>query len=256
MLPIFFSFVARIALPAGRVLMFIFFGTLASITWLFQFLKLDKLPEPIKMVVKVFFFGVAITIPVFLVEFLLSKAIPLIGLPFFWSSIIYWFLAIALVEEYFKYWAVKHGVLKDKEFDEPVDTMIYMITVALGFAALENILYLFPPAEKVFMFNELLARTATISFFRFVGATFLHALCSGLVGYFLALAICRPKIKIVFVTIGLVIAAFLHGLYNFSIIEIEGPLKLLIPVAILISLTIFITIAFIKLKKMKSVCKI
>ncbi|MBU3895817.1 PrsW family intramembrane metalloprotease, partial [Patescibacteria group bacterium] len=91
---------------------------------------------------------------------------------------------------------------------------------------------------------------------RFVGATFLHALCSGLVGYFLALAICRPKIKIVFVTIGLVIAAFLHGLYNFSIIEIEGPLKLLIPVAILISLTIFITIAFIKLKKMKSVCKI
>jgi len=48
----------------------------------------------------------------------------------------------------------------------------------------------------------------------------------------------------------------LHGLYNFSIMEIEGNLRLVIPLIILISLAIFVSLGFKRLKKLKSVCKI
>jgi len=48
----------------------------------------------------------------------------------------------------------------------------------------------------------------------------------------------------------------LHGFYNFSIMEIGGDLKFLIPVVILISLAILVSLGFKRLKKLASVCKI
>lgn len=237
----------------SRFVIYIFFGTTASVTWLLQFLRKDKLAEPTRMILKIFFWGMVITIPVFAVEFGLAHVINAITLPSLLTSLLYWFLAIAFVEELFKYLLVKGKVLKNLAFDEPVDAMIYMIVGALGFAALENILYLLPPAEKIFSLNELFTRTIIISFFRFVGATFLHALCSGLVGYFLALSLFKNR-RSGLTILGLSIAVLLHGLYNFSIMEIGTPLKFIIPVVILLGLALFITLAFRKLKKMKSIC--
>ena len=46
-------------------------------------------------------------------------------------------------EEVAKYLIIKIRILRDPEFDEPIDAMIYMIIAGLGFAALENILVLF-----------------------------------------------------------------------------------------------------------------
>ena len=143
-------------------------------------------------------------------------------------------------------------VLKSAELDEPVDLMLFMIISALGFAALENLLILLPLANP-FMFAE----TLLMSGFRFVGATFLHTLVSGLIGYFMAIALCGPKQKrFKMIALGITIAAFLHGLYDFSIIEIEGNFKFAIPLSILFVLTVFVTWGFIKVKKLKSVCKI
>lgn len=256
-------FLAKVAIPTTRFCMYILFGTATSIAWLLQFLRLDKLSEPRRMILKIFFWGAIVTVPVFLVEFGgsclilggLSDACPIKtrDIPPFYISILYWFLIIAFVEETFKYLVVRGKVLKHNVFDEPVDAMIYMIIAALGFAALENILYLLPPAERIFPFNELFARTLLISFFRFIGATFLHALCSGLVGYFLAISICKAK-KSGLIIIGIFIATLLHGLYNFSIMEFEEPLKFIFPIAILLGLAIFVAFGFKKLKKMKSTC--
>lgn len=239
----------------ARIGIYIFFGVTTSLTWLFQFLRMDKLPEPARMIVKIFFLGVLITVPVFVVEFVLFKAVPAINLPSFWNSIFYWFIVIALIEETFKYLVVRAGALKSKHFDEPVDAMIYMIIAALGFAAAENVMYLFSPNIEIFSFYDLLAKAATISLFRFLGATFLHALCSGLVGFFLAQAVYK-KGRSGLVLIGLLIAILLHGLYNFSIIELAYPLNLAIPIIILLGLSVFITLAFIVLRKKASSCKI
>jgi RsiW-degrading membrane proteinase PrsW (M82 family) len=112
-----------------------------------------------------------------------------------------------------------------------------------------------------------------ISFLRFIGAVFLHTLCSGSFGYFLSLSFFETKRKTQLFITGLLIAILAHGFFNFSITKIEGSLKIedgLIRIAdqrtfiffnvflgiILISLAIFVSFGFNKLKKMKSICLI
>ena len=114
----------------------------------------------------------------------------------FISLILYHLIAVALVEELSKFLMVQERVLKDPNFDEPVDAMLYMIIVALGFAALENLFYLMPVLFPASMEGSIsLGQAAIITIFRFLGATFLHALCSGALGFFLALSIFKPKSK-------------------------------------------------------------
>ncbi len=182
-----------------------------------------------------------------------------LNLPLFLLTVLKIFVGIAFVEEFLKYLVVKEKVLKNSEFDEPVDAMIYMIIAALGFAAAENILVLFSLSPSHILRDVFEA--FTLSVIRFWGATFLHALCSGALGYFLALSIYNQKSpnfgkKNLLLIGGLSLATLLHGIYNFSIMELEGKLAWLIPVIVLVSLAIFLTFAFQRLKKLKSVCKI
>jgi len=165
---------------------------------------------------------------------------------------LYIFIGIALVEEILKYLVVRDKVLKDPEFDEPIDAMLYMIIAALGFVALENLL-IFLSSEVFFLKIE---QTLALAGFRFISATFLHALTSGALGYFLALSFFETKKRSLFLIAGFSLAIVLHGLYNFSIMEIEGNLRFVIPLIILVSLAIFLTSGFKKLQKLKSVCKI
>jgi hypothetical protein len=112
-----------------------------------------------------------------------------------------------------------------------------------------------------------------ISFLRFIGAVFLHTLCSGSFGYFLSLSFFETKRKTQLFIAGLLIAILAHGFFNFSITKIEKSLKIeneLIRIAdrktfvffsvflgiILIGLAIFVSFGFNKLKKMKSICLI
>lgn len=161
------------------------------------------------------------------------------------------FIAVALVEEFLKYLVIRGKVLVSSELDEPIDIMLYMIIAALGFAASENILILFSLGS-----SSPLTEVFSISIFRFVGATFLHTLVSGLLGFFLALSIFKTGSRGKIVISGLISATFLHGLFNFSIIEMKGVFSFLIPALILFCLAIFLTFAFQRLKKIKSVCKI
>lgn len=170
----------------------IFFGLAPSVIWLLIFLRRDSHPESNKMILKIFFYGVLITLVAAMVEMGIAGSLAKkIGIYPLLTSLIYTFVGIAFIEEFLKYLVVRGKVLNNPEFDEPVDAMLYMIIAALGFAALENILILLP-GESPLLFYE----TLTVSALRFVGATFLHALCSGLVGYFLAfLAMAEPPLR-------------------------------------------------------------
>jgi len=229
-------------------LLFLIFGLAPSIIWLLFFLRKDVHPEPKGMVLKIFFYGVLITLPAIFIERGIFERFTELNLP----PILYIFVGIALTEEILKYLVVREKVISDQEFDEPLDAMLYMIISALGFAALENLLFFFSPEIFLLPFKEILVLVS----FRFITATFLHALCSGLVGYFLAQSFFETKNRFRLITTGLGIAIILHGLYNFSIMMIEGPLRFLIPVIILISLAFVISLGFKKLEKMKSICKI
>jgi len=177
-------------------------------------------------------------------------------------------LSTAFVEEFLKYLVVREKVLNNPEFDEPIDTMLYMIISALGFAAFENVLILLS-LGPTFLIKEAI----TISALRFLGATLLHALCSGLVGYFLALSFFRTKLRGKLVFLGLGIATPLHSFFNLSIIKIGESLAVengrtlitnfplfILSVTILISilffLILFVTFGSRGLKKIASVCEI
>ncbi len=230
---------------------YIFFGILPSFIWILFYLKKDAHPESKIMIIKIFFYGMLMALPAIFLEKGLLDFLKTISLPNFLLIFLNIFIAVALVEELLKYLVVQIKVLKSPEFDEPVDAMIYMIVAALGFAAAENTLIFFSLGPTF-----LLGDVFLLSIIRFWGATFLHALCSALLGYFLALSLYRVKNKRIFLLSGLSLATLLHGLYNFSIIELQGPLLWLIPIIILISLAIFVAFAFKRLKKIKSVCKI
>src|SRR3989344_5265707 len=221
---------------------YIFFGLAPSIIWLLFFLRKDSHPESNPMILKIFFWGMLAAIPAALME---------LGLSEFLSGPIYIFLGIALVEEFSKYAVVRKKIINHPEFDEPVDIMLYMIISALGFAALENLLILLPLVYP-FKFFE----TFVVSGFRFVGATFLHALSSGLLGYFLALSFFEPKNRTKLFLKGLIAVTFLHGLYNFSIIEIDNGFKFALPIGILIGLIVFVFLGFKKVEKLKSICNL
>lgn len=238
-----------------KIIFYIFFGILPSLVWLSYYLRKDSHPEPKLMILKVFLLGSLITLPVFFIQLGLSTLLIELKLPTLIISILYWFFVIALTEEFFKYLVVKKEVLNNSNLDEPLDIMLYMIIAALGFAALENILYLFSPADNL-SFNQFLNNTFIVSFIRFIGATFLHTLASGVLGYFLIIEVYEIEKRGWFFFSGLLLASALHGLYNFSIMNFKGTLQIAVPVTILIGLAIFVLWAFNRVRKMKSVVEI
>jgi RsiW-degrading membrane proteinase PrsW (M82 family) len=235
-----------------KIILYIFFGILPSLVWMAYYLSKDLHPEPKKTIIKIFFWGVLITIPVFFVQMGLIILLGKIDLSPLVTSLIYWFLIISFTEEFFKYLVVRIKVFDSPDFDEPLDIMLYMVVSALGFAALENVLYLFTPTTGL-SFNELVQQTLILSFIRFIGATFLHTLCSAVIGYSLAISFCDKKNSKIEAGVGIVIAVLLHGLYDFSIMRLEGYANMIVPAIILLTLAFFTFLGFERLKKLRSV---
>jgi len=226
-------------------------GFLPSFIWLLFYLRKDSHPESNWMVIKMFVFGMVAALAAVVLEkgFQAGESIFLASAA--GTSLASIFVGGALIEEYVKYFMVKIGGFRNRELDEPCDIMLYMIISALGFAALENILVLTS-------FHPLLtpAGVLEIMTWRFISATFLHALCSGLFGYFIALSFMKRKKRWLYFLTGLTLSTSLHGIYNWSIMTVEGLAKFFLPMVILVSLGYFVSYGFIKLKKMKSICSI
>lgn len=227
---------------------YILLGVLPSIIWLLFYLRQDVHPEPKRLVIKIFFWGMLAAFPAVLLEFGASGLIAELNLSFSISRIAYWFLGVALTEEFLKYLVVRDKILKNPEFNEAVDAMLYMLIAALGFVASENILFsisqklLSLPVEKTLI---------SLVVFRFLSATLLHALCSAVIGYFLALHFFKKKGWLGSIGLGLGLSTLLHGIYDFSIMEMEGSLRVVIPLATLICLSIFVSLAFKRVKKIR-----
>jgi len=233
----------------------IFLAPLPSLIWLSFYLRKDKHPEPNRLVIKIFFLGVLIVPLAGISEWLFS----LVSEKFsFLGTIFVLVVAFAAIEEILKYLVVKFGILKNPEFDEPVDAMIYMIIAGLGFAAAENI-YLI---SQIPLENESVIQTLEFLTSRFLGATFLHALACGIVGYFLAVSLLiGSRLKKVFVWGGMLAATLLHSIFNYIIIlnssgEINDMTRNLFLIITLVSGAFIVSLMFKKVKKYRSICKI
>ncbi len=184
-------------------------GLVPALFWVWFWLREDsKKPEPYFLIAISFIAGMAV-VPI---------ALPLQKLAldiYSGDNIIFVWV---IIEELLKYTAALALIFWNREVDEPIDMVIYMIMIALGFAALENALFIFNPL----VMGEYLSSVLTGGF-RFLGATLLHVLASGTVGVFLALAYYKSKsIQVLAGTLGLFIAIVLHALFNFFIMDASG----------------------------------
>ena len=241
-------------------LFYIILGFLPSIIWLLFYLRKDVHPEPNSQVIKIFIWGMLIAPLAVFLEFILvwltkpSFELKTI-LNFFQLTgsrgILILVLIAPLVEEYLKYAIVKEKILKNPEFDEPLDAMLYLIIGALGFAAVENLITILKtPLIPV-------SQAIGIISFRFIGATFLHALASATVGYYLAKSFLETKKRFPLIIHGLALAIIFHGSYNYFTVltEVWWPAPFLI-VLLILSMAICVSLNFKKLKKQLSICKI
>lgn len=208
-------------------------GLLPSFAWLVFYLEEDPHPEPKKLIFETFLAGAVSTFIVLAVQMPLNDLAISNGIAQY--TILSFFL-LSSVEEIFKFGVARLIVGEHpKDFDEPVDAMIYIIVAALGFAAVENVAAAFN-ANGVLTFE-----TITL---RFIGATLLHTTSSGLMGYYWALSIIKSKKWLLFK--GLVLATALHVVFNYLILMYE---PVVIPTTLLTVAALFILYDFEKLKK-------
>ncbi len=182
-------------------------GFIPALFWLWFWLREDTIhPEPRGLIVLAFFAGM-IAAPL---------AIPLekyVSLQGFGNGLT--FLLWATIEESLKFAAAYITTLEKKNMNEPVNAIIYLITAALGFSAVENTFFLVQP-----LLSGNIVETLLTGNLRFIGASLLHTVSSAMIGLFIALAFYRSEeIKKIYVIIGIFFAIILHTLFNFFIIE-------------------------------------
>lgn len=184
-------------------------GVVPALFWLWFWLREDKArPEPRSLIVSAFIAGMLVVAAVLPLQQYAMERFSGNDLIFVW----------VIIEEVLKYVAALVVVFWHKAVDEPIDTIIYMITIALGFSALENTLFIYNPLNEGDVLNSVLT-----GHFRFLGASLLHILASGTVGVFMALAYYkRNVIRVLSATFGLCMAILLHALFNFFIMDASG----------------------------------
>lgn len=213
-------------------------GLIPALFWVWFWLREDKEePEPLLLIALAFIGGMMVVPLVLPLQYLAQSHYEDLNLILVWVTI----------EEVLKYAAALVIVLWHKAVDEPIDVVIYMVTLALGFAALENALFMFNPLVA----GELLTTFVTGQF-RFLGATLLHILASGTIGVFLAFAFYKSRTQqLIYGTIGLFVAIVLHALFNFFIMKGSGETILGVFLFVWIGIIILILL-FEKLKMLKA----
>lgn len=206
-------------------------GFLPTIFWLWFWLHEDrKKPEPVRLIMKTFIIGGFFIVLAFILERFFSPSGDIVTQVsevykngfLLWPLLVISFplIAWAFIEELVKYLAAYVGALKNKQCDEPIDMMVYMITAALGFSAVENFLFLLNVLSVDGTNSSSFLFTGNL---RFLGATLLHTVTSAVFGAFLSFAFARNKwIKKLAWILGLLTSTTLHVLFNFFIIVNEG----------------------------------
>lgn len=118
----------------------------------------------------------------------------------------------ASIEEVLKFAVFYTVAYKISYNNETLGPALYLIVAALGFAAVENILYALQPAA-----NFTVSATLLTAVFRFFGSTLLHATASCFIGIILTMS--SQRMRQLSIAIGISGAIFLHSTFNFFILK-------------------------------------
>ncbi len=197
-----------------RILLNLMFAVIPALILVIYFYRRDSQQrEPIGLIWKVFVLGFFSVFPAVIIELILESFTLIPGriTGIFFRA----FIVAALVEEGIKFCLVRLYVYNKLEFDEITDGIIYTITASMGFACFENILYSSGGLTTV------LLRACT--------AVPLHAVASGIMGYYIGYA--KFSGTNVFFK-GILAALIIHGLYDFFLFTNSFMAFLIIPLLI------------------------
>src|SRR3989344_5139147 len=219
-------------------------GLLPSLLWLSYYLRKDCHPEPKTLLTKTFLLGIIISPAAIVFQLGFVQLGNFFPSPIFSQDSASFFAWAAFVEELIKYFVVVLLVLRNPAFDEPVDAMIYMLTAALGFAAIENILVMFK------IIPDGANAALGVCALRSMGATLLHALSSALLGYFLAMSWFFQAHRKKLVVMGITMATLFHLSFNVFLSAFQNRLTgLIYSTSLLLIMAFLISILFDKIRE-------
>ncbi|HMB99436.1 MAG TPA: PrsW family glutamic-type intramembrane protease [Flavobacteriaceae bacterium] len=158
--------------------------------------------EPKKLLLYTFLLGAFISIIISTILYVFSGyVLPLPDNYSVWQQFIKAFFVVALIEEFSKYVIVRYYAQPKEAFNEPFDGIVYAVMVSMGFAAIENIMYVTNGGIQVALVRAFTAVPA-------------HATFAILMGYFMGKAKFSEN-KIVLNLMGLGLAVLFHGTYDF-----------------------------------------
>lgn len=158
-------------------------------------------PEPLGLLVLSFLYGGVSTMLTLLISWpvnilLLTKPDDAV------HQFINAFFKIALIEEFSKFFFVRFVLFYNKNFNEPYDGIVYAVMVGMGFATLENVIY-------VYQYGF------TTGIMRMFTAVPAHATFAIIMGYFLGKAKFTHRKVIYFSMVSLLAAVAFHGTYDY-----------------------------------------
>ncbi len=167
------------------------------------------------MVLNFFFRGILSAFVALFFQWSISRYVDLKGDIFLLFSLpLAYVISGALIEELVKFGFFRVNLFKNKEFDDPVDAIIYMVSVAMGFAAVENV--------AIFLQGED-DQLVSLFLMRFISATLLHAVAAAIIGYYFVQQHVATKkgnnktrSRVLFI-VGFGLAVLLHSIYNLII---------------------------------------
>jgi RsiW-degrading membrane proteinase PrsW (M82 family) len=180
--------------------------------------KYDR--EPKRILLVAFLWGCFSVIPALMLETFWSN----MGLGISYSFIgtaIYAFGVVGLSEELSKFIMLRLHAYRRPEFNEPFDGIVYAAFVALGFATIENIAYVFQHGFGTGLMRMFTAVPAHFSF-------------GVIMGYYVGKAKFAPQHRFSLMAQGVLYATFMHGAYDFFIMQQNLPVLGIFTVGILI----------------------
>lgn len=177
---------------------------------LYIFLKDRFNREPHLNLLICFLLGCLSIIPAIIIQLLTTKPVEqLMGEGIFYTAV-FAYLIVGLSEEWSKYIMLRSYAYPRKSFDEPFDGIVYSVMIGMGFATVENILYV----------QQHGLGTAVVRMFLSVPA---HATFAVLMGYFAGKAKFKPERRKFYLFTGIFWAAFFHGTYDFFLFLQGNP---------------------------------
>ena len=171
--------------------------------------KKDVHKEPNGALMKVFIFGLLTVVPAVILEIILSPFFPTENCKSIIRLFINVFIGVAFIEEILKWLVVKIFVYRHSDFDETFDAVVYAVFASLGFACIENLLYV------------LLLGVGT-GIVRAITAVPLHA-CTGIImGYYIGKAKLSSENtgkynEMLYIFLSILLPVIVHTIYDFLI---------------------------------------